>query len=928
MTGEKGKIIIERKLGATIAAILLLISSLGIAFTFPAKAEPVTYYWLTINTNPSSLYSWPSPPTGNHTDGTWVNVTAPAKIDVSPGSRALFQSWSGGDGSAGSYSVWAHLTSNKTVTANYKMQYKLTVESMYKTVYINNGTWYQTSEAWIDENTVALAGVASLSSSPPGFYLDPPANDQWAYLVNWTGDASGMYLSGVLPANGYYSDPINMTGPKTAVALWAYMYKLYVLPGSPPPMTDPPSSSAGWYYESTLVNLTAPDPHPTWVNPNARWVFDYWELDGAKQMPPNVNLTVHMDTNHTATLFYRRQSKVTLLDNIANQSGIADTGNWYWTYANYSFTTLPYVYLSNDIRYEFRWWELEGTGNVGSSNPITLNITTAFDGKYLKARYQTQYLMRVSSSGSVVPGYLYPDSDDTGWYDPGVTINLKAKPIVDISSTSRYTFNQWKDHLGGTYGSNNLTFAFYQPLNMTAEYNLEYLAQWDYSPTSISLVAGWPGQAWIKNGTMVSYTAPATDLSGVYVFYYWEINSVTYPQGDNPISLGAMTGPIYGTAYYANKTKLFMDPPSHEETAMAYCNTFEVTISAANFDADRYVSGKPMDIYGFDIKISFDSSLLEITDVDLHLDNFYEPNAYFIAINSIDNIAGEYQLVATVQGNFTGFEGTKSIFTLTFHVIYDPCYPNQETDWIHFSYVKLINHLDQQIWPELGSKNCFYKIKTVKPMLEIRDAADGDNNIVIHKNAPCQTTFDVEVWLLYGVKVHDYYIQVQYDTTHIEAFDVVISGFLEPPYTTFSWWINKGAGIVYVQVKQDPSVPLQNGTGLLFTISFKVTNQIFYTIPGPHHLSSDITILYGELSVKCPTLFIQKTTDSNLGTIKATYTYNPCLGDLDFDGCVTVLDLQLIADHYGPTAIYDITGDGKTDITDLVFVALRFGTCL
>jgi hypothetical protein len=88
---------------------------------------------------------------------------------------------------------------------------------------------------------------------------------------------------------------------------------------------------------------------------------------------------------------------------------------------------------------------------------------------------------------------------------------------------------------------------------------------------------------------------------------------------------------------------------------------------------------------------------------------------------------------------------------------------------------------------------------------------------------------------------------------------------------------------------------------------------------------SDIKIVNGYLSVKCPTSRNQ-VLGTDLGAKDATYLYNPLPGDLDFDGSVTVLDLQLIADNYHKTpAKYDITGDNETDLYDLVFVALRFG---
>jgi hypothetical protein len=211
-------------------------------------------------------------------------------------------------------------------------------------------------------------------------------------------------------------------------------------------------------------------------------------------------------------------------------------------------------------------------------------------------------------------------------------------------------------------------------------------------------------------------------------------------------------------------------------------------------------------------------------------------------------------------------------------------------------------------------------------MLEVRDAVDHDNLIKVDKNVP-QTYFDAEVYLNHGVKVYGYYVQVAYNTTQIEAVSVTIADYLKPPYTTYYWSIDKGSGIVYVEVIQDPSVPLQNCSGLLFTIRFKVVQAIFYTIHGPHELMSDISVNYAWLLVKCPNPRYQTTTGNELGTTKATYLYNPLPGDLDFDGCVTVLDLQLIADNFHKTPPkYDITGDDQTDLYDLVFVALRFGT--
>jgi hypothetical protein len=914
----------KNRMLAMLVVLMLLGGAIATSINIKFDTKADVMFHLDVYTDPSGI---PINGTGDYTDGSYVELQA---IDpyISGNVKYVFDYWKV-DGSywgTANPLQWVFMNQDHNATAVYKTYYKLkfnptpyAAQGVTEWIYV--ASWVQTNEAWVLKNTLAYVGVKGLYGAPPGVYIDP---DKWAYMVNFTGDATNMVPAPGLP--GYKSDPINMTGPKTADTEWAFMYTLKVLSGSPPP----PPPGAGWYYAGTLVNLVAPSPPPGWIIPNvARWVFDHWTLDGVTQSPPNPTLVVTMNTNHTATVFYHRESFLYLADDIGNQSGIADTGKWYVNSQQYTWNAPMYVQLDSNHRYGFKYWTLSTLGIVGYLPTITLHVnsTGLFDGATLKAVYHMQYYLELKSKPLGVPGYLYPDSDVTGWYDAGRTMNLKAKPLITASSTSRYVFVQWRNHLGGTNPANNITFTMLQPWTVTAEYDLEYLAKWAQSPSSIT-VPGFPGQTWIKNGTDVWYGAPQYDSSGMFQFYYWKINSVTYPQGAATVNVGICTGPIDGTAYYANMTRMFMSPSRHDETAHAYCNTFDVTVYAANFDALRLIGGEPQDIYGFDIRLKWDPTLLEVQSVTLNLASFFAPNSYFIAKNEIDNTAGTYRLSATVKGNYTGFSGTKAIFTLQFHVIYDPCYPNDAWTWIEFDPLQrqLANHLGHSVGPEMGWNDCYYKISTVKPMLEIRDPVDGDNTIIVHKNAPQPTYFDAQVWLLHGVKVHDYYVIVDYDETQIEAMSVTIADYLKPPYTAYTWWISKGVGLVYVWVVQDSSVPLQNCSGLLFTIRFKVIKAIYYTMPGPDHLTSDITIAVGTyISAKCPTPILQYY-PTDLGVVKAQYIYNPLPGDLDYDGMVTVLDLQLVADNYNSApAKYDITGDGKTDLYDLVFVALRFG---
>jgi len=907
----------KNKLLATIVVLTLLIGMFGaIPFAF-RTAQANTMVHLSVYTDPVGI---PVNGTGDVTNGTWVLLDALDTYTV-VNTKYVFKSWDFDGVDQGSTDpTYIYMDNvNRNATAHYTTQYKLTLNANPFTaqgvtdwIWSSATGWVQTNSMFIDANTMGWVGVKGLSSSPPGVYVDP---DKWAYLVNFTGDASGyadwgwIWTSGPTPV-------INMTGPKTASSQWAFMYTLYVKtdPSPPPPSSVP---GTGWFYSGTIQTLNAPEYNP---GGGRRYILDRWTVDGVTVVGNPINVT--MNTNHTAIAYYKRQSFVYLEDNLLNFSGIQDNGKWYDDGINYTFTAPTPLPIGPGVRYDFRFWDKPGYGWTSTSNPLIIAFDASWDGEHLRGRWQTQYMLTVFKSPSTVPSFLYPDSDNTGWFDSGVTINLKALPtiLVPPANNTKYLFLDWKDHLGGTYGVGNFSFTIYQPVNMTAEYKLQYLAKWQAMPSSIT-VPGFPGQTWVDNNTWIAYGAPATDTSTQFVFYYWTINSVTYNQGNTTIPL-FVSGPIDGTAYYANSTKITMTPDSRYETSPAYCNKFNVTITASNFDANRLTpSGQPMDIYGFEFRIQWDTSLLEVTNVYLNLDAFFAPNAYFRAKNETG--AGYYLIAATVKGNYTGFSGTKPVFTLTFHVIKDACYNQVLGNSIYFQVLQLSNHLGNSIWPELGYNNCWYQITAPQPTLEIRNAVGYTNVVTVSKNVPT-SYFDAEVYLNTGVKVHDFYVQVTYNSAMVMAESVVIGNYLKAPYTIFHWDVST-PGLVVVQVVQDSSVPLQNGSGVLFTIHFKVTAAKFWKTSDPWPLTSMISINYAWLSVMCPTLAYQATDNGLLG-VKANlqYNYNPLPGDLNFDGVVDVLDLQLVADNYH-TLLYDIVVNGDTDLYDLVFVALRFG---
>jgi hypothetical protein len=940
--GEKEKM--KSKLLATLVVLTLLCGMFATAIQFSGTVNAGNMYHLDVYTDPAAA-GIPINGTQDYPEGTYVEVQALNEYIVDD-TRYLFSYWDVDGGYAGTTNPykWVLMNADHNITAHYNTQYKFTVSYPWNALWTESFTpwiWQETGPgtgfvagsgangtywAWIPQYEKVQAGISSLHWDGVDY---PPFGVPWIrgrYLeevvifTNWT--SLGYYMSGRYAWSK--ACKINMTGPMSATMQMKLDYWLWVTSNQPPA-----PAGQGWYDQGAIATLTA---NPIVVNWAREWRLDHWEVDTVSRGQGVNPINVTMNTNHTASAFYRCWVFVYLADDISNATGMNDNGKWYLEGVPYKFTansTVPLVPPVPDQQWRFAYWKKDpGAAWINYSNPVWRAFDSTWAGYTLRAVYYLQFYVRVVSSPTV-SGFLYPDSNVTGWYDYNAPINCKARPIVDITpDQSHWKFVRWEYDSILWSLNNNVSGTIDRPYNLTAYYTLEWHLKWNRSPTTIT-VPGFPNDAWVANGTSLNWWAPGTDVSTVFVFNYWVIDGITRAQGQQTVPI-LHDHYIVGTAYYANKTKLYMDPDYHNETAHAYCHTFDVTIWASNFDANRLVPNA-MDIYGFDIIIDFPANLIEVQDVTTNLADFFYPNDYFPKPNgkiTINNMFGYVQVIATVKGNFTGFTHTKWIFKITFHVKYDPCYPYHEDGLIRFSYVKLVNHLDQQIQPEIPCymDGCIYNITTVKPVLEIRNAVDHTDLVKVDTNDP-QTFFDVEVYLHNGVKVKDFIVKVDFNKWHIQAVSVAIATYLKPPYTIYSWQIDNCYGWVEVEVVQDPSVPLQNCSGLLFTIRFKVVQAIWYSICGPHDLQSDITISYGELSVICwcgP--YDQTTTNTFLGSKKCHYIYNPLKGDLDYDGWVTVLDLQLILDHYGwwwPWG-YDITGDHRTDISDLVYVALRF----
>ena len=249
--------------------------------------------WIGVSSNDHIFEVWGNPPPSQY----YLTVNSPHDTPIGSGwydagttayakllnglvtsgeTRWVFTGWSGDAGGTGLTSNPIIMNGPKTAVAEWKTQYKLSVIP-FPLPYIDTPS----GDGWYDAGSIAYASVSD-------YAVPDVAGCQWAFSY-WTFDASGTNLT---------SDPILMDGPKLAVPVWDYQYLLTV-------QTDPAGIKTipgqGFYELGTKVNLTAPLEVNT---PDNKYLFAFWDVDGADQLYFANSIQVCIDKPHTATAVY------------------------------------------------------------------------------------------------------------------------------------------------------------------------------------------------------------------------------------------------------------------------------------------------------------------------------------------------------------------------------------------------------------------------------------------------------------------------------------------------------------------------------------------------------------------------------------------------------------------------------------------------
>ena len=891
------------KLLATIAICMLLLGTLGMIISTTKAVD--TYWYLTIGYGPTAMPEPDTAPTvGEHayTVDSVINVTAPLIVDDTTGIRWSFLNWTvyyPNNTTAHTFNNKFPITmdENKTAVAYYKIQYYLDVISPFGT------PW---GKGWFDEYTTHWAGL------DVGVVTIGTAHKAW--FINWTGDGSGTnYIS--------IDSAINMTGPKTVVANWVEKYYLWTDSSYYPWGGGYDPNKEGYKPYCTYVDLTAPTYDS--INPlHWRWRFDRWEIEKwnytsaaweLSYTETTENITVHIDAPITATVYFHLQYYLTVTDSpSAIDSGVESQSDYYDYCSNVTLIAEEYVPDPSDpgARWVFKQWYIAGVIDWYDTTLI-VHIGAGWD-KTAVAIYTKQYYITVKTDP---PGVPAPTLTGAGWYDVGASVTVNASNMVYVDTATRYMFVEWDftETGGGTTTTNPYTFSATKAWNATAAYQKQFKGTWTADPNTLNTKIGaWPGEGWFDENVKVWWSAPSGPIADYpfdYYFDHWDFNGVPQTQYMNSLQIN-FTEPMNTVANYLGKPAFFITPQTVIVDAPAECTYFEVNVTAANL----------VDLYGVDFKVTWNPAYIELVDVDVEVDEIW--TQYFIGMNDWNNTEGWYHLVATsldgAPADPYGFNGTHKIVKLTFHIIYDPCYiatdHYRETP-LTLDIISLADSNGAQIYP-WNVHGGYYRINAIQPKIEMRPA------VATASQKGC--VFTVEIWIVDAVKLHDYWFRIDFNTDHLDIIGVEIdTTFLTGPYEMFYYMKNDASGWIEIQViQQQPGETLAYGEGRLVTLTFKVHDTIFWTTSNPI-LNSWISFSILRISVKCPDYHMIYA--SLLDYNNCEYKYLPIPGDVNMDGIVNVLDLQLVAADYGSTTLYDLDEDADVDLFDLVLVAINFG---
>jgi hypothetical protein len=426
------------------------------------------------------------------------------------GERFVFTSWSHGQTQNHTYTVPG---SDQTLTANFKRQYYLTLNSPHGSL--------QGGNVYCDENT-----WINFSVTTP----DQQGNTRYVFL-EWTGHYTGDEPSGW----------IYMDSPKTVTAVWNTQHYLHVVSFHGNPTGD------GWYNagEPAPFGITTPASGETGI----QYIFLEWSGTGSGSYSgTNTNPTVNMNNPIKETADWKTQFFLTTSENPAEYGNITPLPPGVWR----DSSDVQSISAAPETGYHFARWD----GDLaGTQNPIDLTIdapksVTAFFGEQVQITVKTSPTRLAFYVDGVYYNYTKNFND---WIENSYHI-LYTHYEQPGSSGIRYLFLRWSNYLpqSHTYtvpGYNQVVTAYFK-----TQYRLQVNSEHG-NPT--------PSEpTWHDGGTEAYFSVNSSEEYGDTRYNFWKWSG-DYTGMDTSGHV-TMTSPKSVTALWNYQYKLTINSPYGE----------------------------------------------------------------------------------------------------------------------------------------------------------------------------------------------------------------------------------------------------------------------------------------------------------------------------------------------------------------------------
>ena len=459
------------------------------------QAQP--FHWITVQTSPVDLeYRADSFNYEGSSMFYWVEGSSHTLQAFSPQSggsniRYVYVSWSDGGAQTHTYIVPA---SDATVTANFKTQYYLIINSI-------RGS--PTGAGWYDANTTAYFSVTS-----------PDVQGSTRYVFqNWSGHYNGTSPSG----------SIVMNSAKNIQANWKTEYLLTIQSPHGNPV------GAGWYEENTVANFSVSKRD---TQGDTRYVFQSWSGDYSGT---NESASLVMNGPKTVVASWETEYFLNVLENpdVGGDVMPPPPGEWYNAGQIVSVEAFP----NTASDYDFENWSGDLSGSV---NPQSITMSGP---KSVTANFSYHGLTRITTNPEglaiIVDGSPYNAPQDFAWsYGSSHTIGVDSPQIPDTST--QYIFHSWSDN-----GEQSHEITVGDTTTYIARFGTWYYLYTSAEPEEGGTMTPAPPGAWFEKDSRVRLQAyPDTDNQ--YSFAGWQGDLISM---QNPDSV-SLTGPMSVSAHF------------------------------------------------------------------------------------------------------------------------------------------------------------------------------------------------------------------------------------------------------------------------------------------------------------------------------------------------------------------------------------------